>query len=203
MEFDHIAIAGETLAEAQQHVEATLGVSMRPGGAHPVYGTHNTLLGVAEGLYVEAIAVNPDAVPQQRPRWFDLDRFTGAARLCNWICRCDDLDRTLASLPEGFGTPVALQRGDLKWRMAVPADGILPFDGCAPALIEWDGDAHPAALLPASGATLTALTLSHPQVSELAALLSPHLSDARIQFAQGPAGLLAAFDVAGTPCTLS
>lgn len=203
MEFDHIAIAGETLAEARQHVETSLGVSMQTGGEHAVYGTHNALLGVAEGLYLEAIAVNPATVAERRPRWFDLDRFAGGPRLSNWICRCDDLDETLASLPEGFGTPVALQRGNLRWRMAVPADGILPFSGCAPALIEWEGDAHPSALLPASGTTLTMLTVSHPQVLELPACLSPFLSDARIRFVQGPAGLSAAFDTGGKQCALT
>ena len=198
MEFDHIAIAGETLAEATQHVETALGVSLQSGGEHAVYGTHNSLLGVAQGLYLEAIAINPQAQPQRQPRWFDLDRFKGPARLTNWICRCDDLDATLAALPAGFGVPVSLQRGDLKWRMAVPSDGILPFDGWAPALIEWEGTAHPAALLPKSDATLTGLTVSHPQVAELEALLAPHLNDPRIRFEQGTAGLRATFEVAGT-----
>lgn len=197
MNFDHIAVAGETLAKATQHVEVALGISLQSGGEHAVYGTHNSLLGVAEGLYLEAIAVNPQAQPQRQPRWFDLDRFNGPARLTNWICRCDDLDATLAALPEGFGAPVSLQRGDLKWRMAVPADGILPFDGCAPALIEWEGTAHPAALLPTSDATLTGLTVSHPQVANLAALLSPHLNDPRVRFEEGTTGLRATFDVAG------
>ena len=113
MELDHIAVAGETLAEATAHVEAALGVPMQPGGEHAVFHTHNTLMGLADGLYLEAISVNPAAPVPERPRWFDLDRFAGPARLTNWICRCDDLDATLAALPDGFGAPVELQRGDL------------------------------------------------------------------------------------------
>jgi hypothetical protein len=170
---------------------------LQRGGAHAVYGTHNTLLGLADGLYLEAIAVNPDAEPQQRPRWFDLDRFTGPARLSNWICRCDDLDATLAGLPDGFGTPISLARGDLRWRMAVPADGILPFDNCAPALIEWEGDAHPASMLAASDVRMTRLTVRHPDAGALQALLSPLLKDARVRFEVGPAQLEARFDHCG------
>lgn len=197
MEFDHIAVAGETLEAATANCEASLGISLQQGGEHAVFHTHNTLLGLADDLYLEAIAINPDAPTPTRPRWFDLDRFSGPARLTNWICRCDDLDATLAELPEGFGRPVALQRGTLRWRMAVPADGVLPFDSCAPALIEWEGDQHPAAMLTPSGARLDHLTVTHPEAHDLSELLAPHLADQRIGFEAGPAGLHARFTVAG------
>ena len=194
MELDHIAVAGTTLAQATAHAQSALGAALQPGGAHDVFHTHNTLLGLDDGLYLEAIAINPDAAVPDRARWFDLDRFAGAARLTNWICRCDDLDATLAELPDGFGAPVALRRGDLRWRMAVPADGILPFDNCAPALIEWEGDAHPAARLTPSGCRLTNLRVTHPMAAALRDLLAAHLTDDRITFADGPAGLMARFD---------
>ena len=194
MELDHIAVAGLTLAAATDHVTQALGSPLQPGGQHDVFHTHNTLLGLADGLYLEAIAANPDAPDPDRPRWFDLDRFQGAPRLTNWICRCDDLDAALAALPDGFGTPVNLQRGDLRWRMAVPASGILPFDNCAPALIEWEGAAHPAGMLAVSGCRLTTLQISHPNAAALNELLAPHLKDDRIKYATGQPGLTAHFE---------
>ena len=194
MELDHIAVAGETLAEATAHVEAALGVPMQPGGEHAVFHTHNTLMGLADGLYLEAISVNPAAPVPERPRWFDLDRFAGPARLTNWICRCDDLDATLAALPDGFGAPVELQRGDLRWRMAVPATGVLPYDNCAPALIEWEGDVHPASRLSPTGCCLTRLVVQHPDVAALCDLLAPHLADERITFVAGLPRLEARFE---------
>ena len=197
MELDHIAVAGETLAQATAHAEQALGVSLQQGGEHAVFHTHNRLLGLQDGLYLEAIAANPAAPRPDRPRWFDLDRFSGPARLTNWICRCDDLDATLAALPDGFGAPVSLQRGDLRWRMAVPADGTLPFDNCAPALMQWEGDAHPAPRLDQSGVRLTALTVQHPAVLALRDMLAPHLTDNRLQFVVGPVGLSATFEAAG------
>lgn len=194
MELDHIAVAGETRDAATAHVEACLGVETQPGGEHAVFHTHNTLLGLEDGLYLEAIACNPAAPAPDRPRWFDLDRFAGPPRLTNWICRCDDLDATLAVLPYDFGAPVHLQRGDLRWRMAVPASGILPFDNCAPALMQWDGDSHPADRLVTSGCRLQRLTITHPEATAMAEMLAPLLSDVRIVFATGPAGLMATFD---------
>lgn len=203
MELDHIAVAGVTLAEATAHVQASLGVPQQQGGEHAVFHTHNTLLGLADGLYLEAIAINPDAPTPDRPRWFDLDRFSGPPRLTNWICRCDDLEATLAALPTGFGAPVSLQRGDLRWRMAVPDSGILPFDNCAPALIQWDSGDHPAERLAPSGRRLKALEVSHPEAQALADILAPHLIDARVTFATGPAGLRADFESDGGALTLS
>ena len=200
--FDHIAVAGETLAAATAHVEAALGVPLQQGGEHAVFHTHNTLLGLEDGLYLEAIAINPDAPAPERARWFDLDRFTGPPRLTNWICRCDDLDTTLAQLPEGFGAPVDLQRGDLRWRMAVPRDGVLPYDNCAPALIQWIGDAHPAERLTQQGCRLTQLEVRHPQAEALQALLAPLLMDRRVTFAKGTPNLGARFSTPQGSATL-
>ena len=194
MELDHIAIASGTLSEAAAFTEARLGVALQAGGAHDVFFTHNKLLGLEDGLYLEAIAIDPMAPKPERPRWFDLDRFQGSPRLTNWICRCDDLDATLARLPEGMGDPVQLQRGDLRWRMAVPETGILPFDNCAPALIQWQTAPHPAQKLLRSHIRLTRLVVQHPRIQELAEVLSGQISDPRIVFAVGPAGLLADFD---------
>jgi hypothetical protein len=199
IEFDHIAVSGDTLAAAQAHVEDALGVAMQPGGAHDVFFTHNALLGLEDGLYLEAIAINPDAPQPARPRWFDLDRFSGAPRLTNWICRTGDLDAVLQVLPEEMGTPVDLQRGDLRWRMSVPQSGILPFDNCAPALIQWQTPTHPATRLKASGVRLRRLTISHPSGDALASLMRPLLEDSRIVIEQGETGLHAAFETPHGP----
>ncbi|MEP2717423.1 VOC family protein [Pseudophaeobacter sp.] len=191
MELDHLAVAGTTLEEATAHVEEALGVPLQPGGQHAMFGTHNRLLGLADGLYLEAIAIDPKAQPQRQPCWFDLDRFSGPPRISNWICRCLDLPAVLSQLPKGAGEPVALTRGDLKWDMAVPADGILPFDNLFPALIEWHSD-HPAPRLQQQGCSLHHLTLSHPEAVHLQKALP--LTDARLSFVTGPVGFEAEFD---------
>lgn len=194
MQLDHIAVAGATLEAATETVEAALGVTMQPGGKHEVFSTHNTLLGLADGLYIEAIAVDPNAPPPNWPRWFDLDRMSGPARLTNWICQTDDIEQTLAQLSEGAGKPVALQRGELRWQMAVPADGQLPYDNLHPALIEWQTPVHPSAMLTPSGCALRRLVVSHPQAGALQKSLAPLLADARISFETGVPGLMAEID---------
>ncbi len=191
MELDHIAVSGETLEEAFEHVEAALGVPLQQGGQHQMFGTHNRLLGLADGLYLEAIARDPAATPVRSPCWFDLDNFSGSPRLTNWICRTTGLSELLAQLPRGAGDPVALTRGDLVWDMAVPGDGKLPFDNLFPALIEWYSD-HPAPRLEQQGCALRRLVIAHPDAAALEEMLP--VNDGRLVFETGPAALEAEFD---------
>lgn len=202
MELDHIAVAGETLEEARSYVEQSLGVALQSGGQHDVFFTHNALLGLQDGLYLEVIAINPNAPKPDRARWFDLDRFGGAARLTNWICRTDDIAALLAQIPHEMGAPVALHRGDLRWRMAVPDDGILPFENCAPALIQWDTAQHPAAMLNASDVRLRRLTVTHPDATALQAAFAPHMQDDRVRYETGTTGMSAEFETPHGPRVL-
>ena len=184
LRLDHLAVSAATLQDGVAWVENALGVALAPGGKHGHMSTHNRLLGLGD-IYLEVIAVDPAATAPDWPRWFDLDHFTGSPRLTNWIAACDDLDAELALSPGGTGTPVALERGDLRWRMAVPTDGRLPCDGCFPALISWQGTRHPAALLPDVGVRLNKLVVTHPNALALSAHLLPRISDPRLAFEHG------------------
>ncbi|KNG94098.1 VOC family protein [Pseudaestuariivita atlantica] len=180
---DHLAVACTTLDEGRAAVEAALGVPLQTGGQHAAFGTHNLLLGLND-LYLEVIAIDPDARAPDRPRWFDLDRFRGLPRVTNWICRTDDMAAALAASPPGTGTPVALERGDLRWQMAVPDDGILPHGNLFPALIQWQGTAHPAPRLDPRGCTLDRLVIETPDPA-LEPALAPLLADPRVVIEPG------------------
>ncbi|MEX0350495.1 MAG: VOC family protein [Paracoccaceae bacterium] len=193
MRLDHLAVLGTSLEEAVDHVEASLGVTLGPGGQHAKYGTHNRLMGLEGGLYLEAIAVEPGVEPQERPRWMDLDRFSGPARLANWIIRSDDLDGDLAELPSPSQRIVNLDRGDLRWKMTVPTDGILPFGGMFPSVLQWIGRMPGGSFAP-TGCSLLRLTISHPQAEDLRVALARVLSDDRVSVEAGSIGMSADFD---------
>lgn len=188
---DHIAISANSLAEGADYVEAALGVRLGPVGQHAYMSTHNRLLGLGPSDYLEVIAIDPDAPAVAHPRWFRLDAFRGGPHLTNWICRVDDLDAALAAAPEGVGRPVALSRGDFRWRMGVPADGCLPYDDRFPALIEWQGGLKPQDRLADSGCRLTRLEVAHPEAEVLRARV--RLDDPRVQYVTGPSALRATF----------
>lgn len=182
MKLDHLVISATSLAEGVEAVETALGVKMEPGGTHDLMGTHNSLLELGSGIYMEVIAINPDAPNPERPRWFDLDNFTGDPRMTNWVVRCDDLrDELTVALP-GAGTPHDLSRGDYSWRMAIPDDGCLPMGGAYPALIEWTGALHPADQLAYSGCQMERLIIYHPDANDLGKMLKGGLDNPRIFF---------------------
>lgn len=192
LSLDHLVVSAGDLAQGAAAVEAALGVPLAPGGEHVTMGTHNRLLSLGPGLYLEVIAVNPAAPKPEQPRWFDLDNFSGVPRLTNWVARCENLKDELALSPPGTGEVHDLARGDLRWRMAVPADGRLPFDGTFPALIAWQGGRHPADRLPYMGCRLRRLTITHPQADSLRGALAGRIRDPRIAVEDGPAPALRA-----------
>ncbi|MCF6430513.1 VOC family protein [Leisingera sp. MMG026] len=201
MILDHLAVAGETLEEAVAHAEEALGAALGPGGSHTRYGTHNRLIGLEDGLYLEAIAIDIEAEPQEQPRWFDLNRFKGPARLNNWILRSENLETEKPLLPPHAQRHVAMQRGGLKWLMTVPSDGFLPFDNIFPAVLQWQAE-PPAGKLPRSRCRLTRLILSHPEAKDLQAALDRILADPRVAVEQGKPAMLAEFETPHGPRVL-
>lgn len=165
-ELDHLMVAARTLEEGAAWVEAALGVKTLPGGKHPLMGTHNRVLSIGRGRYLEVIAIDPDAVPPGRARWFGLDDPAIRARLergpvlLHWAERTDDLDAALRDYPERVEVLEAT-RGDLAWRITVPHDGHLPCAGACPTLIQWSGP-HPTERMPPSGCELVDLSTKGP-----------------------------------------
>lgn len=198
---DHIALASNPLSEGRAWAERHLGGELGPLGKHDHFATHNHLMALGD-LYFEVIAVDPDATPKQSPRWFNIDRFAGGPRLTNWILRTDDIKAALARLGPAYGTPVSLERGDFRWQMAVPANGVLPYDNCAPAIMQWHGDLHPVSRMADQGHRLASLLVSHPHADQLADSLADLLSDPRVKFVIGPAALSAEIDTPDGRVTL-
>ena len=89
MELDHLAITCASLPEGAAWAEERLGAPLEPGGRHAHFGTHNRLLSLGPGLYLEVIAPDPEAPAPGRPRWFGLDE-AREPTLGNWIVRVPD-----------------------------------------------------------------------------------------------------------------
>lgn len=197
--FDHFALSAATLEDGCAHVAHCLAHDMGPGGQHALMSTHNRLSGLGPGEYLEVIAIDPDAPDPGRPRWFDLDRRSGPPRIGNWILRCDDLDARVAQHPEA-GRILSFERGAFRWRMAVPDDGRLPFDGCFPALIQWD---TPAPVFADAGLRLTRLTLRHPRAADLGEVIKSLTRDPRIAVENGPLAIVAEVSTPNGPRTIT
>lgn len=171
---DHLAITAPCLEAGVEFVRRSLGVSPQVGGAHPRMGTHNHLLKLGERLYLEVIAVDPQAPRPNRPRWFRLDAPDPAQpiRLAAWIARTDDIQAAAGASPVPLGRVEAMSRGPLSWLITIPADGSLPLDGLAPTLIQWSAGGHPADMLKDSGCSLVRLEGFHPEAPKVDSVLA-------------------------------
>ncbi|MFM0694035.1 VOC family protein [Paraburkholderia graminis] len=218
LRLDHLVVSARTLDEGVQYVADILGVEPAGGGAHPLMRTHNRLLNLWGGAYLEVIAVDPHAdvareateTAAPRPRLFALDAPATHARLENgpylshWVARVDrpkHLPTWQAQYPQRISPIVPLTRGDFAWGLSVPEDGAFPAwqgagDGVLPSLIQWDTARHPSTVLPETGIALKALKGVHPQADTVAAQLqwlgAAHLID--VQATDGPAALVAEFE---------
>ncbi|MBT0963284.1 VOC family protein [Denitromonas iodatirespirans] len=171
---DHLVVTAPSLAAGVAWVEATLGVPMQAGGEHVRMGTHNALLSLGPGVYLEVIAVNPAAPPPAHPRWFGLDALApdAAPRLATWVLRTDDIAADVAAFAISPGAVMPMARGDFRWQISVPADGRLVADGVQPTLIQWADARHPADSLADVGCRLLRLVCAHPQAGALQAPLA-------------------------------
>ena len=205
LSLDHLVVSARTLAEGVQYVADTLGVAPAGGGAHPLMRTHNRLLGLWGGAYLEVIAIDPAAASDTaaRPRLFALDdpamqtRLASGPYLSHWVARVEpprNLERWRAQYPARIADVVPMTRGDFAWSLTVPGDGAFPAwldagDGVLPSLIQWDTPRHPSQTLPHSGLALKALHGFHPRADivreQLEWLGAAHLID--VQAADAPA----------------
>lgn len=178
VEPDHLVIACRDLAQGSAWCAERLGAEPVAGGRHAHMGTHNRLLSIASAtaprVYLELIAIDPEAPAPAAPRWFGLDEpalqaaLEQGPRLVAWVGRSPQIDMhrwglitlgvpqgrtfTAERAVPGAGPDVA----PLRWLFVPTEDGRPPLGGAAPHLIQWQG-AHPCERLPASPVALQRL----------------------------------------------
>ena len=87
---DHLIYTAPTLEEGMDRIEHLLGVRPVPGGRHPNFGTHNSLLSIGEGTYLEVIAPDLELPNPPRGRWL-AEFFKGKPRLATWVRKATDI----------------------------------------------------------------------------------------------------------------
>lgn len=177
---DHIAIGARTLGDGVRRFKECLNVEIPFGGTHSRMGTHNCLTKMDGDSSLEIIAVDPEAPPPGRPRWFDLDdanqrcSMSRGPRPVAWIARTRNIEAVLGRAQGAgldLGRPVEMTRGDLRWLIAIRDDGHLPEGGALPVIIQWPDGPHPARRMTDLGVRLHALHLHHPSPETLRAKL--------------------------------
>ncbi len=168
-ELDHIAVVAPDLETGNAWVREVLGVAPLTGGKHPLMGTHNCLLRIGEDVFLEVIAVDPDAPEPAVKRWFGLDdqvavqrNWQSGRRLGTYVARCHDVAATIGSQGDVFGQSTQQTRGDLVWTFGVRADGELPLGGALPHVMDWGSRGALAPYLKDFGLNLRELVVETP-----------------------------------------
>ncbi|WP_424811141.1 VOC family protein [Roseococcus sp. YIM B11640] len=177
LRLDHLTVIAPDLAEGVAHVRACLDLDVPFGQRHAYMGTHNHLLQLGDGIYLEIVALDPDGVWPGRPRWFGVDDgrrvradWDAGRRLRGWVARADPIDAVLRGREGIFGRKVSLPWEDPSFDFAIPDDGSLPWGGAAPSLIDRRGKPRSMATIADLGARLLSFTLEHPDAAEVQAL---------------------------------
>lgn len=188
---DHLIRVARDLGEGIAEVEAQLGVRAAIGGRHPGRGTHNALLGLGEGVYLEILAPDPAQPAPARPRWLGVDA-AGAPRLSGWAAKSADVATTIAAAARaGVRLGAAIRGGReapdgtrLDWTVSDP--DVVASAGLVPFLIDWGSTPHPSIGAP-RGARLIALTAEHPDADAVRAQLRALGIDMDVRIAAAPA----------------
>ncbi len=191
---DHVAYGVPDLDSACAELAERLGVLPMPGGQHRGLGTHNAILSLGEGVYLEVIAPDPNQPPPSRPRPFGLDALVDP-RLVAWAARAPDIEsRVEKARAAGYdpGNVIKLGRdlpdgGRLEWRFTFRDE--LAGDGLVPFLIDWGSTPHPS-ITARQGCSLLSLRGEHPQPELVTPLLQALEVD--LDVARGPATVLIA-----------
>jgi hypothetical protein len=196
VQIDHLVFAGPDLDDAAASVTTILGVPPVPGGRHAGFGTHNRLLGLGGGAYLEVIGSDPAQGEPPEPRPFGIDGMAGP-RLVAWAVRSTSIVADVAragaaGIELGPITSMQRTRPDgvlLRWSLTPPQAGPLPF------LIDWGETPHPTADL-VSGPHLRALAVETPAAASVARTLDVLGVDVEVRSASTER-LVATIEVAG------
>jgi len=193
LKLDHLTVIAPDLAEGVLHVRNCLGLDVPFGQRHDYMGTHNHLLQLGEAVYLEVVAVDPEAEAPDRPRWFGLDDqkkvrsdWDEGRRLRGWVARTDTIETIIAGHGSIFGEKVPLPAVNSSFDFTIPDDGSLPFDGAAPSVIDRRGKPRSMATIADLGARLRSFTLEHPDPAAVEALYRAMSIDRPPAIGRGP-----------------
>lgn len=173
---DHLIYASSSLQRGMDEFEELLGVRPVRGGRHPRYGTHNALLSLGAGTYLEIIARDPELSAPEKGAFIDIPA-GGGSQLITWVFRVADIEESSAAL-KGAGIDTgSVESGSrqnpdgsvIHWELTDPY--AMPLQGAIPFLINWGATVHPSEVAPLGG-QLADLLIEHPDADRVRGAVS-------------------------------
>ena len=172
---DHVVFGVPDLESSVRGFAEALGVAPTLGGRHESIGTHNAILPLRGGRYLELIAVDPSCPDPPLGVPWGLEALE-ESRLITWAAATHDIDAAIEhARSAGYdpGTAVEVARDTpegtrLTWRLTI--SGELAADGLVPFLIDWGSSPHPSGTSEAL-CSIESFAAEYPDPESLRAML--------------------------------
>lgn len=186
---DHLVYCVFDLEKAVEKLSGLFGVAIQKGGKHPDFGTYNALLNLGNGIYLELLAIDPEAKSFEE-HWMGIDQLD-KPQLTRWAMKSNNLPADMELLanyrPELTKVSGGKRRttsGELlEWELSVPlsAPRVEPF----PFFVDWNDSVHPTRILP-EACRLIQLEIAHPETSSLKDYLKQLNPEVNLVFSSTP-----------------
>jgi len=192
---DHLVYAVPDLPAALDWFAEHAGLRPAIGGRHLDQGTHNALVNLGQGAYLEIVAIDPENTTISPPRWMGVDHIS-EPRMVRWSLKSDNLEadtERLRLLNPALGTIHTGQRelttgATLKWRMSLPQPS--PAVELLPFFLDWSAsDFHPTDHMPEQFTT-TQIEIRHPNPEQITEKLQQ--LDLNVKATHGPVPMIVA-----------
>ena len=182
---DHIVYAVPDLHKAIKALGKKLGVEPVYGGKHQTFGTHNALVGLGKGCYLELLAADQENTDVFPPRWMGVD-IISKPTITRWAIVSDDIDEQARKLqninPDMGHVQQGMRRKTdgslLRWKLAMPLPK--PEVEVIPFILDWQGSIHPSHDLE-NTCSIHSFSLGHPNARYMSHALKQAGIEADIQ----------------------
>ncbi len=173
---DHIVYCVPDLKIAMAAFSEKFGIPIPFGGQHLTQGTHNAIMNLGEGCYLEFLAIDKFNTSIQAPRWMGIDLLE-SQKITRWALKTKNIFADAVVLKQADFTHHEIKKGSrktpdgntLKWELIVPLGkpevDVLPF------MVDWKDSIHPTVNLP-DICKLKAIRLTHPDGNKLTPILN-------------------------------
>jgi hypothetical protein len=146
--FDHVMYVVQDLDGAARRIRFEYGLDSYPGGEHAGIGTHNRIIPIGPGQYVELMAVADEAVALRNPAGRRIAEWAREGEgLRAWCLATDEIEAVgeRLSVDPMPWTRVLPDGAEVSWRLAGVEHAM--SDPSIPFFIQWDSaDMHPSSV---------------------------------------------------------